>query len=359
MTSTRIRRLVSLSFLGLGVLLTAACSGGGFNLPATQTPTAAPEVPTPENTAVVQANALPPSATPQPIATLPGPSPTTGPPPTQTPAPQPTTTLIPPSGVSLKPQELVLGGYAIVYLDEAADAATVTFGEKQYPMLRSGNRWWAIIGVGAFTRPGLAPVRVVYRPEGKNTQESIVTSIQIVERAFPIEHIELDEQTAALLAPEIVQNELNKRAAIYSGYTMQRMWSGPFQRPATAAISSTYGEGRSYNSGPVTDYHKGTDFAGEQGAPVYAAAAGRVVFADELQVRGNAIIIDHGAGVFSAYHHLSGFSVQTGEMVSAGKQIGAIGRTGLATGPHLHWEVIIRGVEVDGEIWLQGTEIGP
>ena len=158
-----------------------------------------------------------------------------------------------------------------------------------------------------------------------------------------------------MLDPAIVNNEEALRASIFSGYTTQRLWEGSFQAPSSAPISSTYGIARSYNNGPVTSYHRGTDFAGPEGDPVYAAAAGRVVFVDYLQVRGNTVIIDHGVGVFTAYNHLSGSSVTEGEMVAVGQQVGQLGRTGLVTGPHLHWEVIVRGVEVDGELWLAGA----
>jgi murein DD-endopeptidase MepM/ murein hydrolase activator NlpD len=226
-------------------------------------------------------------------------------------------------------------------------------------MLHDGARWWAVIGVGALLAPGLYPVSVSYTPAGGGNATSVVASIGVVDRDFPVEYITLDPQAAALLAPEIVQGEIARRAAIFAGYTAQRMWSGAFVAPARGALSSLYGEGRSYNGGPVTDYHRGTDFIGGIGDPVYAAAAGRVVFTGALQVRGNAIMIDHGAGVFTAYHHLSSFSVNEGQAVASGQQIGAIGSTGLVTGPHLHWEVIVRGVEVDGELWLAGQEVGP
>jgi murein DD-endopeptidase MepM/ murein hydrolase activator NlpD len=76
-------------------------------------------------------------------------------------------------------------------------------------------------------------------------------------------------------------------------------------------------------------------------------------------VRGNTIILDHGAGVMSAYNHLSEFAVTEGQAVMPGQIIGKMGSTGLVTGPHLHWEVIVRGVEVDAELWLTGREIGP
>jgi murein DD-endopeptidase MepM/ murein hydrolase activator NlpD len=225
-------------------------------------------------------------------------------------------------------------------------------------MLHDGNRWWAVIGVGALVAPGLYPVSVAYTPMGSQTSTSVVASIPVEDRDFPVEYIELSPQSSALLAPEIVQAELARRASIFSGYTTQRFWSGVFLAPGRGAISSIYGEGRIYNGGPVTDYHRGTDFVGEIGAPVTAAASGRVVFVGELRVRGNAIMIDHGAGVFTAYHHLSAFKAAEGQMVRAGDLIGEVGSTGLVTGPHLHWEVIVRGVEVDGEL-LKGGEIGP
>ena len=80
-----------------------------------------------------------------------------------------------------------------------------------------------------------------------------------------------------------------------------------------------------------------------------------MVFADALQVRGNAVIIDHGVGVFTTYNHLSAFNVSEGDNVVAGQLIGQIGSTGLVTGPHLHWEVVVRGIEVDGQLWLSGA----
>ena len=207
--------------------------------------------------------------------------------------------------------------------------------------------------------PGLYPVSVSYTPSGRADRASVVASLTVTDRDFAVEYIELDPQTAALLAPDVVQAELTHRAAIFAGYTVQRLWSGSFQPPADGKKSSIYGEGRSYNGGPVTDYHRGTDFIGDIGDLVFAAASGRIVFTGALQVRGNAIVIDHGAGVFTAYHHLSSIGVSEGQAVAVGQPIGAIGSTGLVTGPHLHWEVVIRGVEVDGEPWLAATEIGP
>jgi murein DD-endopeptidase MepM/ murein hydrolase activator NlpD len=94
--------------------------------------------------------------------------------------------------------------------------------------------------------------------------------------------------------------------------------------------------------------HPGLDIAAPVGAPVRAAAAGTVVVAAKASTGyGWRIIIDHGAGQTTLYAHLSAFSVAEGQKVSKGQVIGAVGATGLATGPHLHFEVGVRGTPSD------------
>ena len=330
--------LAAISFLA--ALSLTACSGTeatkAAKLSSEATSPAEPATPTLAAPAPATATTAPPAPTPPPTASPP-----------------------PAGGLQFKPAQIAQGGFAIVYLNEAASSATATFQTRQYPMLHDGSRWWTIIGLGAFTQSGLHPVTVLYTPTGRTQSTSVVASIAVTAREFPVEYIELSQETAALLAPEIVQAELAQRAAIYSGYTAQRLWSGPFVPPSKSATSGIYGEGRSYNGAPVTDYHRGTDFVGQIGSPVAAAAAGRVVFTGELRVRGGTVMIDHGVGVFTAYHHLSSVAVAEGQAVAAGQVIGAVGSTGVVTGPHLHWEVIVRGVEVDGQLWLTAEEVKP
>jgi murein DD-endopeptidase MepM/ murein hydrolase activator NlpD len=146
------------------------------------------------------------------------------------------------------------------------------FGGLQYPMLQAGSRWWAIIGIGALAAPGAAPVSVSYTPAGLFM--AVTATSSITPHDFPVERIDLSPSTAALLAPDIITAELNQRAGIYGGFTSQRLWSGPFVRPSTAAIGDIYGTGRSYNGAPVTDYHRGVDFVNGEGEPLRSAAAG-------------------------------------------------------------------------------------
>jgi len=103
----------------------------------------------------------------------------------------------------------------------------------------------------------------------------------------------------------------------------------------------------------VRGYHTGQDIAVPQGTPVRAPAAGVVLLAEPLHVRGNAVVIDHGAGVTSNYWHLSRIAVRKGQQVKRGDVIGWVGTTGLSTGAHLHWEIRVYGVPVNPVPWTR------
>ncbi|MBG7609613.1 MAG: M23 family metallopeptidase, partial [Anaerolineae bacterium] len=134
-------------------------------------------------------------------------------------------------------------------------------------------------------------------------------------------------------------------------------WDGVFQSPVPEIFSecfpSLFGNRRSYNNGGYYFFHTGIDFCGSVGVEIYAPAAGKVVFTDMTVVRGNATIIDHGWGVFSAYAHQDDVLVSKGDNVEKGQLIGHVGATGRVTGPHLHWEVMIGGVQVNPLQWMQ------
>ena len=83
-----------------------------------------------------------------------------------------------------------------------------------------------------------------------------------------------------------------------------------------------------------------------------ACATGRVALVDKLTIRGNAVYLDHGLGVYSGYLHLSQLHVRVGEPVERGQVVGQVGATGFANGPHLHWEVRVGGVNVAPAEWI-------
>ncbi len=130
---------------------------------------------------------------------------------------------------------------------------------------------------------------------------------------------------------------------------------GAFLRLPHAATRALFGDQRTYY------YHRqkigfarhlGIDLASVAGAPVPAAAAGKVIFADYLGIYGNTVIIDHGYGLFSLYAHLAGFVISVGDEVKRGQLIGYTDTTGLAGGDHLHFSVLVQGVFVEPQEWL-------
>ena len=115
--------------------------------------------------------------------------------------------------------------------------------------------------------------------------------------------------------------------------------------PVTGPISSPFGPRINPIFG-TPEFHTGLDIAVNYGVPVRAAEAGQVVSASLMEGYGNVVIIDHGGALSTLYAHLSSMSVRQGQTVSKGQKIGAIGCTGLCTGPHLHFETRIGGVPV-------------
>jgi murein DD-endopeptidase MepM/ murein hydrolase activator NlpD len=162
----------------------------------------------------------------------------------------------------------------------------------------------------------------------------------------------------ATIDPAVTVPEENQLISITSPVTATRYWNGIFTSPAVYPdqYTSLYGTRRTYyglNSDlTVKGFHTGLDFAGGEGLQIFAPAPGRVVFAGPLTVRGNATIIDHGWGVYSGFWHQSAQYVKVGDMVEQGQVIGLVGGTGRVTGPHLHWEVWVNGVQVNPLDWL-------
>jgi murein DD-endopeptidase MepM/ murein hydrolase activator NlpD len=174
--------------------------------------------------------------------------------------------------------------------------------------------------------------------------------VRTVNGNYPVERLTVapafgtppDPPTAARIARE------SQRAVDVATRAHQtpRMWDGPFVQPRDSRVTSGFGGGREYN-GAITSRHMGTDFAGAVGTPVLATNRGVVRIVDAFYYGGNVIYIDHGAGLSSAYLHLSQQLVKAGDTVSRGQTIGRVGATGRVTGPHLHFIVRYGAVTVD------------
>ena len=124
--------------------------------------------------------------------------------------------------------------------------------------------------------------------------------------------------------------EARKRDSDYEWF------SEAFDWPANGIISGLFGSQRILNGIPSAP-HFGVDIAAPEGTPIHAPAAATVLIADAFLLEGNYTLLDHGHGVFTGYLHQSRQLVKEGDTVARGQQIGAVGKTGRATGPHLHW----------------------
>lgn len=115
-------------------------------------------------------------------------------------------------------------------------------------------------------------------------------------------------------------------------------WKQRFRWPVTGRLSGFFGSQRVYQGKPGS-YHSGTDVAVAAGTPFVAPADGVVVLAATapFTLEGNLLIVDHGMGLSSAFLHCQRLDVRTGDHVTQGQQLGTVGATGRATGPHMHW----------------------
>ena len=218
------------------------------------------------------------------------------------------------------------------------------------PLATTTEGYWqgAFLPTPALLGPGRFPVEIGYQ-----ARDGVVVSrtffLLVSEGPYDSQLIELPDDKGGLLDPEFTQPEIEKLYALWSVTNTPLLWSAPFSRPIGLEYPTTspYGTRRSYNGGPYASYHSGQDFGAPAGVTVTAPGDGIVVLAEPLNVRGNAVVIDHGAGVFTGYWHLSENFMTVGQRVVVGDPLGLVGTTGLSTGNHLHWELRIYGVSVD------------
>jgi murein DD-endopeptidase MepM/ murein hydrolase activator NlpD len=121
----------------------------------------------------------------------------------------------------------------------------------------------------------------------------------------------------------------------------------PFLMPVAGVISGGFGDQRVYDNGEAAWRHKGIDIAAKKNTPIRAASSGNIASAMSSKAHGNYVIIDHGAGIYSFYFHMNKVYVKKGDSVSKGDIIGTVGSTGLATGPHLHWQIDVYKIQVN------------
>jgi murein DD-endopeptidase MepM/ murein hydrolase activator NlpD len=167
-------------------------------------------------------------------------------------------------------------------------------------------------------------------------------------KAFPTRKITVDQKyvTPKEDDNELAEREMARLTKILSDFTTGNYLLENFSTPVPKTRPSNFGERRIFNGIPKSP-HSGVDLRAPMGTPVRAPAGGKVVLAAEFFYQGKIVAIDHGYGLFSYYMHLSEIPVKEGTVVSRGDLIGKVGRTGRASGPHLHWSVRVNSARVD------------
>jgi murein DD-endopeptidase MepM/ murein hydrolase activator NlpD len=178
-------------------------------------------------------------------------------------------------------------------------------------------------------------------------------NLKVTPRDWPIEHIQGVPPATVDPPPEIAARIMREQAAVAAARVRDDARSDfaqEFHWPLTGRISGRFGSARSYNGKPGTP-HSGTDVAAPAGTPLHAPAAGVVSFVGpDLYLTGGTVLLDHGHGVSSAFLHLSRIDVAVGQRVQRGEPLGAVGMTGRATGPHMHWGLNWFDVRLDPEL---------
>jgi hypothetical protein len=153
---------------------------------------------------------------------------------------------------------------------------------------------------------------------------------------------------------ELRRLNAEKIAALAKQSAPQILWHGAFQPLINSAIESSFADHRTYfYQGKEIDQqvHLGFDLARTVNVPVLASNDGKVVYAADLGIYGNCVILDHGLGVQSLYAHLSSFDVKVGDVVKKDQSLGRSGMTGLAGGDHLHFSMLVNGHPVNAVEW--------
>lgn len=195
-----------------------------------------------------------------------------------------------------------------------------------------------------------APATLVL--EARMASGAVVTrALAVAPHAWAIQRVNVpkrppvtNEEFERMRAPEVAQI-----VAARAVNAQADGWREHFAWPARGRISGVFGSQRIYRGDEPGAYHSGVDIAGGAGAPVTAPADGVVVLAADkpFTLEGNLLIIDHGMGLNSAFLHLSRIVVKQGDRVRKGQLVGAIGSTGRATGPHLHWAMKWQDARID------------
>jgi murein DD-endopeptidase MepM/ murein hydrolase activator NlpD len=246
----------------------------------------------------------------------------------------------------IPPDTPVPGGIAVLPIEASARPSVTFMGNQVMVLHGTGHQQWlAVIGIPLSIAPGDYSVQV---------NDKLTQSFAVRDKEYESQYLTLTNKRQVNPEPmdlariQVEREEMDKAFLAWNDLTDPVT---SFIMPTRGVISSSFGLRRFYNEQPRSP-HSGLDIAADEGAPIIAPAPGTVSATGDYFFNGKTVLIDHGHGLVSMYCHMSRLDVVAGQVVSQGDTIGAVGKTGRATGPHLHWSISLNNARVDPNLLL-------
>lgn len=234
--------------------------------------------------------------------------------------------------------------------------ASMSLSRVEFFQIEGREGWWALLAIDMGQTIRLYDLTVTIELDGWDEPQILLTRFNVVSGRFISQAVQLapDDELLRLIEPEVEEMEFSRIFEVANAITENAFWGeNSFIPPSpNAELTSPFGASRLFNE-ELETVHTGWDFNAITGTPLLATAAGEVVFAGGLDIRGNYVLVNHGQSVYSGYAHMSVVYVTQGQAVSEGQVLGLVGSTGRSSSAHAHFEMIVNGVWVDSVDFVQ------
>ena len=236
------------------------------------------------------------------------------------------------------------GGAAKVRLGASDTPPRVRLGNDPVLVMRDGGEWVAVVGVPLSAKPG-SKLRL--------QAESRQFEIAVEPKAYGTIRLKVAPGQVDLSAEDLARykREREHLDAVLRTFSDGVPSSLSMLHPVKGRFAAPFGLQRYFND-QLRSRHSGLDIAAPTGTPIVAASAGRVIDTTDYFFNGRTVILDHGQGLLTLYAHMEQIAVTLGDQVDSGRNLGTVGATGRATGPHLHFSVYLNAVAVDPALFL-------
>jgi murein DD-endopeptidase MepM/ murein hydrolase activator NlpD len=258
---------------------------------------------------------------------------------------------------SEQPLRITQGQLLEVEVYNADDPEDIIFEQSiydQFQWYRENGFLRGYLPTNYSVEPGVYQIRYGVKSKGAvSTQE-----VEVAAYDYNIQYLTVDSKTEKETRSDAAYDEYDKSyTPVRNQSEPSRYYTEGFILPVRGRLTTEFGETRYVNGSPTSYRHLGLDIAAPAGTEVKAANRGKVVMAGALKLTGNTVMIDHGEGLFSVYHHLKKITVKAGKIVERGQKIGEVGSTGFSTGPHLHFMISYHSINLEPGYFLVGQPI--